>query len=81
MNACAVVTPSEHRGGRGASLGKVTRNQVVLSSCGFSFSSLKHVSLQTSSQALLINVFKLLYLSSSLGGVIIFTLQESCIFY
>lgn len=64
-----------------ASQGKVTRNRVVLSSCRFSFSSLRHLFLQTSSQAPLIDVFKLMYLSSSFGGVIIFTLQESCIFY
>lgn len=80
MNACAVVTASRHGGGHDASRGKVTGNWVVVSSCGCSFSSLKHLSLQTSSQAPLINVFKLMYLNSSLGRVIIFTLRESCIF-
>lgn len=48
---CAVVTPFEHGGGHDASQGKVTRNWVVLSSCGFTFSSLRHLFLWPTSQA------------------------------
>lgn len=81
VNVCAIVTAFEHGGGHNASQGKVTRNQVVLSSCGVTFSLLRSPSLQTSSQAPLISGFKLIYLSSSIGGLIIFTLQKSCILY